>query len=98
MPELSKEQRLRDLMYHSVSQSTATKMAVIRKSYYKLGEEILDSLPDSRERSLALTALEESSMRAIQCLAVLEGKEVPVGETSNTPHGGAPSDLPGAST
>lgn len=74
---LSDAQRLRDLIYHTVDNSTANRMSVLRGQYYALGLQILAELPDCRERSLALTALEESSMRAIQALAVMSGEPVP---------------------
>ena len=73
---LTDEQRLRDLAYHQVDQNTANAMAALRGKYYALGEVLL-LLSDCRERALALTALEESSMRAIQCLAVTHGQRVP---------------------
>ena len=74
---LTEEQRLRDLMYHTVSQGMSNDMALLRGKYYALGQELLRVLPDCRERSLALTALEESSMRAIQTLAVAYGQAIP---------------------
>ena len=70
-------QRLKDFTYHTVPESTANLMSIIRGEYFALGVELLRLLPDSRERSLALTALEESSMRAIQCLAVTYGQQIP---------------------
>ena len=80
MSEISLEQRLRDLQYHQVGERTAEKMTTIREAYYRLATLLCLELSDSRERSLALTHLEESSMRAIQCLAVSEGKAIPIGE------------------
>ena len=71
--------RLRDFQYHAVDETSAKKMAAIRSSYYGLAEWLCEELPDSRERSLALTSLEESCMRAIQCLAVTEGVPRPIG-------------------
>ena len=55
-------------------------MAVLREQYYALALFLLENLPPSREQSLALTALDESSMRAIQCLAVAMGTPVTIGE------------------
>lgn len=81
MEELPSSQRLRDFQYHQVSVGTAQKMADIRTYYYALAETLLLLLPTSHEQSLALTSLEESCMRAIQCLAVAEGTPVPIGET-----------------
>jgi hypothetical protein len=74
------EELLRDFFYHQVSSATAQKMAALRESYYALACEVVGFLPYSRERSLALTHLEESCMRAIQCLAVTEGERIPIGE------------------
>lgn len=72
--------RLRDFQYHKVDSITAGKMALVRAAYYQLAAMLVEGVPDSRERSLALTALEESSMRAIQCLAVSEGEAIAIGE------------------
>ena len=80
MAELPLVVRLRDFQYHQVDEITAGKMAMVRTAYYRLATMLCEELPDSRERSLSLTHLEESSMRAIQCLAVTEGTPVPIGE------------------
>ena len=80
MAEMPQEQRLRDFQYHQVGEKTALRMTIIREAYYRLATLLCLELPDSPERSLALTHLEESSMRAIQCLAVSEGKAIPIGE------------------
>jgi hypothetical protein len=71
-------ERLKDFYYYTVSGATAEKMAALREKYFLLACAVAD-LPDCRERSLALTQLEESSMRAIQCLAVAEGTPVEIG-------------------
>lgn len=78
--ELSLEDTLRTFQYHTVTRETADKMAVIREQYYRLATTVVTTLPYTRERSLALTHLEESSMRAIQCLALTEGTPIPIGE------------------
>ena len=80
MAEMPIAARLRDFQYHRVNEITAGKMAVVRAFYYRLATFLCEALPDSRERSLALTHLEESSMRAIQCLAVSEGEAIAIGE------------------
>lgn len=80
MPDIPLAHRLRDFQYHKVESATAGKMTMVRAAYYQLAVMLVEGLPDSRERSLALTALEESSMRAIQCLAVTEGEPVAIGE------------------
>lgn len=68
--------KLKDFVYHIVPDGTANRMAIMRGKYYELAYCLLITLPDTRERSLALTALEESSMRAIQCLAVSDGTAI----------------------
>ncbi len=70
MPEVPKSQLLRDLCYHEVDTDTRLSIAALRSEYYALASTLVDWLPESRERALALTALEDSLMRAIQCLTV----------------------------
>lgn len=70
-------ERLRDFIYHTVNKETAQKMAKLRHAYLALALYIVTDLPECREKSLALTHLEESSMRAIQALAVTYGEPVP---------------------
>jgi hypothetical protein len=41
----------------------------VRAAYKELAEELADSLPESREKSLALTALEESGFWAQAAIA-----------------------------
>lgn len=65
--------------YHQVGTATAAKMADIRGHFIALGELLDERLPQGRSRSLALTALEESCMRAIQAYAVAEGVPFPAG-------------------
>ena len=72
--------RLRDFHYHQVPEGTSNKMVVIREQYYALACLLL-VIPECREKSLALTHLEESLMRAIQALAVLEGVKIPLGDS-----------------
>jgi len=72
-------QELRDFLYHGVTTETANTMATLRAQYWALAHTVLVMLPASRERSLAMTALEESLLRTIQCLAVHEGRPVQIG-------------------
>ena len=59
MPEIPMAHRLRDFQYHKVDNVTAGKMALVRAAYYQLAVMLVEGVPDSRERSLALTALEQ---------------------------------------
>lgn len=60
------------LFYHQVHSSSvaAAHMSHLRLSYLVLAEQILGLCPPNRSRSLAMTELETSLMRAIQSLAV----------------------------
>lgn len=60
------------LFYHTVSPSSVAMqhMEQIRLQYLALAERILTLCPPNRSRSLALTELEYSLMRAIQSLAL----------------------------
>ena len=61
---------LKPFCYHRVTEETANEMAVLRTAYKIVARKVVTQCPDSRERSLAITALEESLMRAIQSLAL----------------------------
>lgn len=61
--------------YHQITPETSERMTAIRVAYIELAEKLMD-LPESRSRSLALTHLEDSCMRAIQSLAVAEGEKI----------------------
>lgn len=78
----SHEYDLRDMFYHQVSQETTDKMTEVRRCYYELNVYIQTHCPVSRELSLAKTYLEDSLMRAIQALAVMEGTPIPIGEVA----------------
>lgn len=60
----------RGLFYHRVTAATQDEMDTVRRAYHSVAQIVLDHTPASRYQSLALTALEESLMRAIQSLAV----------------------------
>ena len=72
-PPLPDEERLKDLFSYVCDTETRTVIAAVRLRYYTLAQSLLKELPESRERSLALTSLEDSCLRAIQCLAVSHG-------------------------
>lgn len=71
---------LRDFYYHTVTRDTAEKMTEVRARYHQLACYLRQHLHRTRELSLALTHLEDSCMRAIQCLAITEGTPLPIGE------------------
>lgn len=56
--------------YHQPSYATAEAMAVLRGRFKDLLDDLLHHCPDSRERSLAITHLEDAQMRAIQAMAL----------------------------
>jgi hypothetical protein len=63
-------QRLTPLFYHKVDGVQADTMEKIREKVVDLGALILRTTPAGRSQSLALTHLEEASMRAIQAVAL----------------------------
>jgi len=70
------------LFYHAITNTeTSEAMETVRLEYLHVAQLVLDTCPQDRYRSLALTALEESLMRAIQSLAVQDPstKVVPEG-------------------
>lgn len=75
VPEMTQEQmtKLKTFFYHTVDKDLQTRMTTIRAEYIALAVSVLNACPDSRSKSLALTHLEDSCMRAIQSLA-LEGE------------------------
>ena len=59
------------LYYHAITDTAMLhRMDGVRGHYLRLAEWIMDTCPDSKYRTLALTELESSLMRAIQSLAV----------------------------
>ncbi len=82
---MQNDARLKAFMYHGVDVQTACEMAQIRLQYYTLARDVLALVPQTgspvahRVRELALVALEESCMRAIQCLALASGTPVDPG-------------------
>jgi hypothetical protein len=60
------------LFYHVVAPDSVAmdRMTLLRTRYLHLAEDILTFCPPNRSRSLALTELEYSLMRAIQSLAL----------------------------
>lgn len=81
--EMPLTERLKDFHYHTVDPLTSNLMAETREAYYRLAVRLVSDLPESREKSLALTYLEDSLMRAIQSLAVRYGTLTGLGEDSN---------------
>lgn len=60
----------KELYYHKVNSEIAAEMTDIREMYINVSEVLEEALPESRSKSLALTYLEDSCMRAIQALAM----------------------------
>jgi hypothetical protein len=75
---------LKEFHYHKVSKETAEHMAEVRQKFYELAS-YLDTVlpPNQRATSICFTHLEESSMRAIQALALMYGEKVEIGEVFN---------------
>ena len=64
--------------YHRPSPEVQAIMTRIRESYQALGNVMDGSIPESREKSLAWTALEESAMWAMKALSVTDAGGVVV--------------------
>jgi hypothetical protein len=71
--------RLRPLLYHTVPAAIQEAMASLRADFLALALRVLREEPASRAQSLALTALEEAQMRAIQGLAMQGRPQLPPG-------------------
>lgn len=63
-------------------QETMDEMGALRGHFKAMGHHIVDACPDSRERSLALSRLDEACMYSIAALARHE--PVPVSQEPNT--------------
>lgn len=67
--------------YHRPNfQETMDRMGALREEFRSLGHLIVDTCPASRERSVALTAIDKANMYAIAALA----RHEPEGEAPNT--------------
>jgi hypothetical protein len=65
------------LLYHSVSDPECVRIMIrVRGAYIALAATVLELVPAGRSRSLAMTHLEDSLMRAIQALALEGGTPV----------------------
>ena len=63
--------RLKCFIYHKdISHETQMVMEEVRQSYIGLAQFLTTALSEGRSKSIALTHLEESEMRAIQSLAL----------------------------
>ncbi len=71
--DLRLQEKLKPLLYHKVSPAGCERMAFVRKQYYNLEKLVLECCPESRATSLAVTYLEDSCLRALQSIAILEG-------------------------
>lgn len=76
MRELTLEEKIDDLKRsmtnHKPDDEQLKRIEAIREYYKNTGEAILKNCPQSRNSRLAITALEESLMRAVRSI-VLEG-------------------------
>lgn len=70
--EQARRQIARNLTNHRPTDEQITRIEDLRGEAKSFGETIIDFCPPSRERSLALTALEDCVMRAVQSI-VTEG-------------------------
>ena len=62
------------MYYYAVTDPASIQtMHDLRASYLALGADLLALLPESRAKSLAITELEYSLMRAMQALAMASG-------------------------
>ena len=62
--------------YHRPTEEQQDRMAFLRGSFKGLAEELADSTPDSREKSLALTHLEQAHFYANAAIARREGDPI----------------------
>lgn len=70
MKKTPQEQLHHNLTNHAPATETViNKFERIREQAKQLGEEILDHCPESREKSLALTNLEQTVMWAVAAIA-----------------------------
>lgn len=74
LPESSEDRERRDVdgrfRFHPATPATGPKHDEIREKHRKLGLWLLANVPNSRERSLALTALQEAMMWANAAVAI----------------------------
>ena len=70
--ERRKQQLDRSLTNHTPPQQATTMIEELRADAKRLGQTIILKCPDTRERSLALTHLEEAVMWAVKSLVLPE--------------------------
>lgn len=64
---------------HRIDEPTSAEMSIMRVAYIDLANLVDGLLEQSRSKSLAMTHLEDSLMRAVQGLAIDRGEKVEVG-------------------
>lgn len=64
--------------YHQVSAECRTQLALTRRCFKDLRDFVMETVPNCRERSLAITALQDALMRAIQAVVFTHPDSVPV--------------------
>ena len=74
MPVIDRTEIERRLSYYAPDDAKRAKHELAREVYKDLGNFIADAIPESREKSLAVTALEESMFWANAALARPEAK------------------------
>lgn len=70
--QFGQEEIERRLGYHRVTEQTLPKHRMIRKNFIDLANEIGGILPDTREKALFLTSLQEAAMWANAAVATNE--------------------------
>jgi hypothetical protein len=83
-------ERVRPLLYHTVTPEIAATMASIRRDNVLMALRILREQSRSRSQSLALTHLEEQQMRTLQGLAMGGEVQLPDGLVVTDRTGGTP--------
>lgn len=79
--------------YHKPSPETGAMIGIIRKEFRELAKSVVANVPDSREKSLALTELENARMYAILALSMHSaGSEVVPDDEPQGLSGGVPAD------
>lgn len=73
LDEMQRAQLERNLTNHTPTQEAIDRIGIVRTNAKSLGNLIIQHCPPSRERSLALTSLEDAVMRAVQSI-VTEGR------------------------
>lgn len=63
--------------YHAPSEAMRGNIKVVKAAYSRLLSTINGMCPDSRDKSLAITHLEDSAMRAVRSMVMNDPESVP---------------------